>query len=282
MRRFKISGCTANFGRADLFRIVDRLAHHGYDGVEVTVMYHAPPDETSAGRRREIKNHIRQSGLAISALHFIFPPEMRMASDDRGERDRVVRHAEAVLGLASDLEAPTIMIGAPAQRSIPASVARELGLSRVLEVFTKIARKAEQTGTIACFEALNRYETNVGRTLAECASYVEQIGSANLMVGGDTFHMNIDEADMGKAVENVAHRLGHLHVEDSHRMAPGGGHIDFAPIFSALRRADYSRFLSFEMFGIAPDIPYLPIFEACDVEAAKAVERVRALESMLE
>src|SRR4051812_6827490 len=85
MRRLKISGCTANFGRADLFRIVDRLTHHGYDGVEITVMYHAPPDETSAGRRREIKDHIRQSGLAISALHFIFPPEMRMASDDRGE-----------------------------------------------------------------------------------------------------------------------------------------------------------------------------------------------------
>lgn len=280
MNRFKISACSANYGHADLFRVVDRLAHHGYDGVEITVMYHAIPGETTAARRREIKTHVRERGLKISALHYVFPAGMRMAGAPE-ERDRVVHHATAVLALASDLEAPTIVIGAGTQRSIPQGMSRDHALPRVLAVFEQIARAAERVGVIACFEALNRYETNIGRTLAECSTYVDQIGSQNLKVAGDTFHMNIEEASMEEAIANVGSRLAHLHLPDSHRMAPGGGHINFSPILSALKRWGFSGFLSFEIFGIAPEIPYLPTFELCDAEMAEAITRVREIESVL-
>ena len=72
-------------------------------------------------------------------------------------------------------------------------------------------------------------------------------------------------------------QLAHLHLVDSHRLAPGGGHIDFAPILSALRTIDYTGYVSFEFFWITPRLAYLPTFEACDAEVANGLEHLRDL-----
>lgn len=277
MPRIKVSACSANFGHEDLFRVVDRLAEHGFDGVEITVMYHAVPSETSGQRRNEIRRYLAGKGLEISGLHFIFPGGMKMASDDANERQRVADHMVSVLELAADLHAPVVVIGGGGVRSIPESMDRSAGLDRVLGVYERTVRRGESLGVLAGFEALNRYETNLGHTLEECCGYVERIGSPVLKVVGDTFHMNIEESSLPGAIEKAGACLAHLHLPDSHRLAPGDGHIDFPPIFDALRRIGYSGYVSFEFFWISPRLAYLPTFEACDAEVRKGLECLRRL-----
>ena len=273
----RMSACSANYGRADLFRVVDRLAEHGFDGVEITVMYHAVPAETPAARRREIRRHVALRGLEISALHFIFEGGMRMASDDPAERARVADHMVAVFQLAADLEAPVVVIGGGGVRAVPENMDREEGVARVLGVYEAALRWAEALGVVAGFEALNRYEANLGHTLDECRALAERIGGPAIRVVGDTFHMNIEEASLPAAIERAGPSLAHLHLVDSHRLAPGGGHIDFPPIFDALRRIGYGGYVSFEFFSISPRLWYLPTFEACDAEAAKGLRHLRDL-----
>jgi sugar phosphate isomerase/epimerase len=245
MTKLKTSACSANYGREDLFRIVDRVADHGFDGIELTVMYHVVPGETSSERRAEIRRYIAGKGLEISALHFIFAPGMKMTSDDPVVRQGVADHMVSVMQLAADLEAPVVVIGGGGVRSIPPSMAREDGFKRVMGVYTDVARRSEALGVVAGFEALNRYETNLGHTLAECCDLVD--------------------------------RLAHLHLPDSHRLAPGGGHIDFPPVIEALRNIGYRGYVSFEFFSISPDLWYLPTFEACDAEVRKGIEYLRQL-----
>ena len=277
MPEFKISICSASYGRADLFTIIDRLASHGFDGVEITVMYHADPAQTSPQRRREIRRRLKSSGVAASALHFIFGPGLKMTADDPQARADVTKHIDSVLELAHDLEAPMVVVGGGGVRAVPTTLDREVGTERVLEVLGNSARRAEALGVSIGLEAINRYETNLGRTLAECKRYVEAIASPAMKVVGDTFHMNIEEASLAGAIAGCGPLLGHLQVEDSHRLAPGGGHIDFPPIVEALRRIDYQGFLSFEFFWIAPELLYLPTFEACDAEAQRGLQAMRAL-----
>ena len=62
----------------------------------------------------------------------------------------------------------------------------------------------------------------------------------------DTFHMNIDEADMPQAIRTAGDKLGYLHVADSNRLYPGAGHLDFAPILAALQEVDYQGTISLE------------------------------------
>lgn len=277
MSEFKVSICSASYGRADLFTIVDRVGAIGYDGVEITVMYHADPAETSAQKRQEIRRHLKNSGVALSALHFIFGPGLKMAADDPKDRARVTESINSVLELAHDLEAPIIVVGGGGVRAVPAALARDVGEQRVLEVLGNSARRAEELGVSIGLEAINRYETNLGRTLGDCKRLVQAIGSPAMRVVGDTFHMNIEEASLADAIADAGPLLGHLQVEDSHRLSPGGGHINFPPILDALRRIDYGGFLSFEFFWIAPELLYLPTFEACDAEAVRGLQAMRAL-----
>ncbi|MBE3040399.1 MAG: sugar phosphate isomerase/epimerase [Chloroflexi bacterium] len=280
MTGFRISACSANYGHEDLFRVVDRLATHGFHGIEITVMYHIVPSETPLQRRNEIRRYVSSAGLEISALHFIFPGGMSMAAEDSGERQRVADHMVAVMELASDLHTPMVVIGGGGPRSIPEGMDHAVGLGRVLGVYEDMARRSEKLGVMAGFEALNRYETSMGHRLEECIGYVEIIGSSNMKIVGDTFHMNIEEASLPDAIEKAGSRLAHLHFPDSHRLAPGGGHIDFPPILDALRRIDYSGYLSFEFFWISPRLIYLPTFEACDAEVIKGLNYLRMLEAV--
>ena len=160
---------------------------------------------------------------------------------------------------------------------MPATLDRDIGEKRVLEVLGNSVRRAEELGVTIGLEAINRYETNLGRTLSECKRLVQAIGSPSMKVVGDTFHMNIEEASMAGAIADAGPMLAHLQVEDSHRLSPGGGHIDFPPLIEALRRINYRGFLSFEFFWIAPELLYLPTFEACDAEAVRGLQSLRAL-----
>lgn len=281
MHRFKISSCTANYGTADLVTIFRRLHELGYDGAELTTMYHCIPAETNAGRRTEIRNTARQLNLEISGLHYIFPPGGSMTSDDSSERDAIARHAESVIQLAHDLECKIVVVGGSKQRSVPVSMDRNLGVSRVVEVFARIAKSAEKHGVTACFEAHNRYESNLANTLGECSQYVDQIASPALKIAGDTYHMNIEEKSLEGAILSAGSRIGHMHLPDSHRLAPGGGHIDFAKILTALRQIDFTGYLSFEMFGVTPEMMWLPTFELCDDEVRKGIKHIRQVEASL-
>ena len=55
---------------------------------------------------------------------------------------------------------------------------------------------------IIALEPLNRYENHMINTLADAAALCEKIGSPHFGVAADTYHMNIEEADPLKALED--------------------------------------------------------------------------------
>ena len=70
---------------------------------------------------------------------------------------------------------------------------------------------------------------------------------------GDTFHMNIEEADMAASLAEAGERLGYVQMADSQRFEPGAGHIDFTPIFSALAGMGYAGDIGIECAGLSGD-----------------------------
>jgi sugar phosphate isomerase/epimerase len=273
-----LSACSACYGKENLFRVVDRLAELGFDGIELTVMYHAIPQSTSPQKRTKIRRYIRQAELQTSALHFIFPEKATFTHEDVEERRRVSDHMISVLELASDLEAPVVVVGGGGPRSIPAGMPREVGTERVLEILQRVAERGSTLGIVTALEALNRYETNIANTLEETCGYVDQLNTPWLRVVGDTFHMNIEELSLGTAVKRAGARLAHLHLADNHRLAPGDGHIDFPAVLEALRKINYSGYMSFELFSITPQLWHLPTFGLCDKEVFKGMEYMRRIQ----
>jgi len=108
------------------------------------------------------------------------------------------------------------------------------------------ARLAAGLGVTLLLEPINRYETNFVNTAAEGLALLTEIGEPSMKLLLDTFHMNIEEADMAAAIRAGKDVIAHVHFVDSNRRPAGLGHIDYAPIVTALREIGYDRFVSAE------------------------------------
>ncbi len=131
-----------------------------------------------------------------------------------------------------------------------ARLASPLGAEQQMEVLAaalhELGEHAGREGVKVLLEPLNRYETNVVNTLAEGAELCGKLGLPAVQLMADLYHMNIEEDDPNRALEQSAPLLAHVHVCDSNRYEPGCGHIDFAAAARALRAIGYEGYLALE------------------------------------
>jgi D-psicose/D-tagatose/L-ribulose 3-epimerase len=116
-------------------------------------------------------------------------------------------------------------------------------------VIGRLAESAKASGITVGLEFVNRYESNLLNTSAQTAEYIREIGSDNLVVHLDSYHMNIEERDFRQPVLDAGDLLGYVHIGENHRGYLGQGHIDFAQLFAALVEADYDGVITFESFS---------------------------------
>lgn len=153
----------------------------------------------------------------------------------------------------------------------------------------EIIKTAEDCGVTYCVEAVNRFETCLINTAKEALAYIGEIDSPNIGVLLDTYHMNIEEDNIGNAIRLVgADRLKSFHTGDNNRCAPGRGHIDWDDVFGALAEIGYQgRIVSepFVMQGgevgrdihVYRDLIENPCESAIDAEARYLIEFERSM-----
>lgn len=114
---------------------------------------------------------------------------------------------------------------------------------------TKVADRAKAAGVTLNLEVVNRFESNMLNTAAQGMAYIRDTGASNVLLHLDTFHMNIEEADVGLAIRHAADKIGYVHIGESHRGYMGTGTIDFAAIFDALVAIGWDDYVTFESFS---------------------------------
>ena len=113
----------------------------------------------------------------------------------------------------------------------------------------KAADLAAPYGINLCMEVLNRFEGYLINTAEECVRYCEDVGKDNVKVHLDTFHMGIEEDDMGDAIRTAGSRLGHLHTGEANRRVPGqGNRVPWKDIGQALHDIGYDGNVVMEPF----------------------------------
>lgn len=113
---------------------------------------------------------------------------------------------------------------------------------------------AERAKTAIFLEVINRYENNYLTTAQEANQFVVSFQSEYLKTHLDTFHMNIEESDMLRAIRESEKTLGYIHFADNTRHACGDGALDFRAILGALQDIHYSGYATVECLPI-PDGP---------------------------
>jgi 5-keto-L-gluconate epimerase len=239
-------------------------AHHlGCEGVELHLRQASDVD------RQEVLALARRYGLEVPTLGTGLAAGidgLSFANPDAAIRRRAVERVAEHISLAAELGS-AVIIGSLSGRLGPEPRSRLDLRQAALECLSQCCAAAAAAGVTMILEPLNRYECDYLNTVQDVLAVIEEVGASNLRVLADTFHMNIEETDIGASLRAAGKLLGHVHLADSNRQAAGHGHLDVAAVLRTLSECGYQGYLSFEVFPI-PD---------AETAALDAVHTVRAL-----
>lgn len=125
-------------------------------------------------------------------------------------------------------------------------------LCAMFDTLKKCAAIAEKNGIQMNLEPLNIKVDHVGNYLATtkmAAELTRLVGSPNLKVLYDIYHMQINEGDLAGNLASYIDQIGHIHVADSPgRHEPGTGEINYHFIFDYLSQIGYQGIIGYELF----------------------------------
>lgn len=106
----------------------------------------------------------------------------------------------------------------------------------------------EDNGVILNVEVVNRFENFLINDSREAIAYVKEVGSPNIGVHLDTFHMNIEEKSMVSSILDTGKHLKYFHIGENNRQLPGLGNMPWREIFDALAAIGYDGEITMEPF----------------------------------
>jgi sugar phosphate isomerase/epimerase len=226
----------------DVAASIAHLAALGYDGVELAIR---DPAQVNI---EEVAAATERAGVVVPAIgtgQAYLEEGLHLTAADPKLREGALARLDAHLPGARRLGALLIvgLIHGPVPKDADLGEATE----RLLAGLGRLAGRAAAFGVRIVIEPINRYESNWLNTVDEVMGLIGRLGMDNVGVLPDTFHMNIEERDIGAALARSRSRLWHVHVADSNRRAPGAGHLEFGGIVAALSALEYRGVLSAEI-----------------------------------
>ncbi|MDR1649823.1 MAG: sugar phosphate isomerase/epimerase [Synergistaceae bacterium] len=261
------------FRAAEFEEGLDWACGLGVDAVELSVAW---PGAADTARMRE---SLERRNMPVSTLStgVMAGEGLVFCDEDAAVRGNAVRHIREHIDLASALAGkPAVTIGLA--RGMGGGDAETLARQRAMiaECLERCCEYASKKGIMLNLEPFNRYESAHLHTARECAVFIRALRhSDSVGILYDTFHSNIEDANMTDTIEEFSRMFSHVHFADSNRGLPGEGHIDFAGVLQALQKTGYDRYISLEVLNV-PDRGHVRGF------AHRFVSLVRAALSDLE
>ena len=119
-----------------------------------------------------------------------------------------------------------------------------------IESMREAALYAKESGDlIIAVEPVNRFETHFLNIAEDAVKYCKDVGTGNVKVHLDSFHMIREELSFPKAVDVCGKDyLGYVHTCENNRGIPGTGQVPWELFFKSLRKIGYSGPLVIESF----------------------------------
>lgn len=125
----------------------------------------------------------------------------------------------------------------------------ERGWKNSVEAISETAEIAKDTSIDLVLEVVNRFESNLINTTAQGLKYLSDTGTDHVKLHLDTFHMQIEEVNLGAAIRLAGDKIGYFHIGESNRGYLGDGTIVWEPVFDALVEIEYANDVIFESFS---------------------------------
>ncbi len=225
----------------DLALACEQAASMGYDAIEIF-----PPsvDSVPVKTLRQLLSEHNLRLAAVGTGGGWVLNKWHLCHSEAKVRQQARQFISRVIDLAGDFGASAIV--GSMQGRFEGEMTRDQALDWLRDGLFELGEHAKQYGTPLLYEPLNRYETNLINRASDAVEFLESMKTEHVKVLADLFHMNIEEGSIADGIRTYGAHLGHVHFVDSNRRAAGMGHIDFAPIVTALKETGFAGFASAE------------------------------------
>ncbi|MFQ3789197.1 hydroxypyruvate isomerase [Halomonas sp. A29] len=229
------------FTEEDFLDRFQAAAEAGFKGVE----YLFPYDYTAA----ELKALLDEHGL-VQVLHNL--PAGDWGAGERGIACHPDRVEEFRAGVEQAIDYATVL-GCQQVNCLagiqPQGVSLEQARRTLVENLRYAAEKLEAAGILLLAEPINTRDIPgffLNRT-EQALSIFDEVGSGNLKLQYDIYHMQVMEGDLAPTIEKHLHRIAHVQLADNPgRHEPGTGEINYPFLFAHLDRLGYDGWIGCE------------------------------------
>ena len=232
-----------NWMRAEPIEItIRRLAKYGYQSIEIS-------GEPEIFDTKEVGRLLKENGLKCWGSVSLMFAGRDLIHADEAVRASSIQYIKDCITMVKELEGHEMTIVPSQVGKVTPMDTPEQEWAWAVEGLQAIYPHAEAAGVRMALEPLNRFETNFLNRADQAMLLAEAVGP-NCGVCIDTFHLNIEEADMYGAIRNSAARLVDFHVADNNRMACGMGALNWPKIIGTLKEIGYDGAVTVEF--VAP------------------------------
>jgi D-psicose/D-tagatose/L-ribulose 3-epimerase len=146
--------------------------------------------------------------------------------------------------------------GSPNQRSVKQEWDPAEAWKYARETFQICGEAARSRNVFYCLEALTTADTNFINSIDEALEMVAEVDQPHFqtMLDCRSIHAGV-KSELPRVLQAALDtgKLKHVHVNDPNGRGPGFGRLQFAPLLRILQEADYSGYISVEVFDFKPD-----------------------------
>ena len=265
------------FTRVSLPEAIDRIAAHGYRGVELLAdrpHWHPGMGELE---RAAVRQALKRTGLTVSNINAntamaLWPEwmpetlfEPALSNHDAGVRERRIDFTRAALDFAVQVGARCVSV---TSGRCEADVLPGEGKRYFAEALARVCEMAAERGLKIGIE----YEPGLlVETAAEVKAVIDAVGHPALGANLDIGHAICVGEQPAEAIATLSGRIWNVHLEDikgtkHFHLVPGEGDVDFGAVFAALDAHGYDAFVTVELYTCAA---------RADAAAAAAIEHLR-------
>jgi len=221
-----------------LEQTLDRLAQCGFDSLELS-------GEPERWNVLALRAQLKARSLACWGVVSVMTPGRDLLHADPYMREATVRYLKDCVEMTAALDGQIFC-------TVPSTVGKLLPVAApedewrwAVEGLQEVEAFARPRGVRLGVEPITRFETYFLNRHDQALRLAQDVGGTCGVIL-DTFHLNIEEADLLAAIRNTGKYLVDFHVADNNRYPPGQGGLRWHEIMATLRETGYDGALTVE------------------------------------
>ena len=228
----------------DNIPLIEKSKKLGFDVIETFV---TDPDTYPT---ELVKNKVREAGIEVVTAT-VLGDDTNLISPDPKIRKNGVAYLKKIIDINNEIGSKIIGgVNYAGWGYLSGKCRTEDEWKWSVEAMKEAAEYARETGDVQiCVEPVNRFETHFLNVAADAVQYCKDVGTGNMKIHLDSFHMIREELNFTDAVNTCGKQyLGYVHVCENNRGIPGTGLVPWKEFFEALIRIGYDGPLVIESF----------------------------------